>query len=153
MTPRPSRQYPHPLLRLARAGPLHVDRVADGNAHQILSDLDPTVVRSRHCGRHRFGCRRAAILIRHEREVVEHRQSGLRLREDTGNISRRGVVREAIRDAGLRVYRCRGVDHFMNNDVGAASMTDQILGIACVSRQHNRTPAVAHAEISKKQEE
>ena len=34
----------------------------------------------------------------------------------------------------------------MNNDVGVASMTHQILGIACISRQHNRTPAVAHAE-------
>jgi len=38
------------------------------------------------------------------------------------------VVREAERDAGLGVYRRRGVDHFMNNHVGGASMTDQILG-------------------------
>ena len=50
------------------------------------------------------------------------------------------------RDAGLRLYRRRGVNHFMNNDVGVASMTDQILGKARISGQHNRTPAVAHAE-------
>ena len=32
-------------LVLARAGPLYLYRVADDNAHQILSDLDPAVVR------------------------------------------------------------------------------------------------------------
>ena len=137
---------PFPSVLLARAGPLYVYRIADDNAHQILSDLDPALVRLRHCGSHRFRCRSAAILIRHERKVVEHRQSWLRLREDTPNIGGRRVVRKAEGDAGLRLYRRRGVNQFMNDDVGVASMTDQILGKARISRQHNRTPTVAYAE-------